>query len=908
MTRIFPLFLPSALGVSAKINLNHSLNTTFLAIPLSEFHHRHFFIRRHNHLKCTCNDLQYETLKTLEWDRLCTHLTPFTSTSMGQSAAQTASIPMGRTLEESRGLLDQTTAVLELSGQLDFSGIDNVSDIVRSAASGEVLSIGELCAVKRTLRSARRLLEQVEELCPGNRSHPLLDILRKCNFLVELEQKIEFCIDSSLSVVLDRASDDLKFIRSERRKNMDDLDSLMRSVSLKIFQAGGIDRPLVTNRRSRMCVAIKASHRSLLPEGVVLNVSSSGATYFMEPREAVDLNNMEVMLSNSEKDEERAILSLLSSELGKSAEDVNFLLKRIEDLDLAVARAGYAKWLNAVCPSLNSVTKDDDLLVDIEAVQHPLLLEQSLGSLKDVRGPNLGMSDDLDHKDGIMHFKDLPNVVDNLPVPINIKIRRGANVVIISGPNAGGKTASMKTLGLVSLMAKAGFYLPSKSRPKLPWFDIVLADVGDHQSLEQSLSTFSGHILRICKILDMVSKDSLVLIDEIGSGTDPSEGMALSASILQYIKDKVGLAVVTTHYADLSRLKEMDTRFENAAMEFSLDTLQPTYQVLWGCAGESNALRIARRIGFDDKVIDRAESWLERLMPEKQAQRKGLLYQSLLEERNRMESRARHAASLHSDVMDLYREIEGEARDLGWRQKALIAKETQQIEQELEAIKSQIENVVNEFENQLRSVDIDQYGSIIKKAELEIASLVSNHSPIIDRVSGETEGPQTFQPGDQVRVKRLGGKLATVVEVSEEDGTVVIQYGKVRSRVEKSGIQAVNEEIAVTSRSQMKNQARVSGNVRIMNTGKEREQSYGPMIRTSKNTVDLRGMKVEDASRELDMAIAAWEPHSLLFVVHGMGTGVLKERVIEIMKNHPRIVKFEQESPMNYGCTVAFIK
>ncbi|KAH9614739.1 hypothetical protein KSS87_002880 [Heliosperma pusillum] len=835
-------------------------HTPFITTTTTFHHRRLFFIRSTNHrnftVKNSRDDLESETLKTLEWNRLCTHLSPFTSTSMARSAVLSGSIPMGRTLDESRLLLTQTTAALDLPCHLDFGGIDDVSGIVETAAAGQVLSIGELCLVKRTLRSARRLLEQLEGVSSAQRSHPLLEVLRNCNFLVELEQKIEFCVDCSLSIVLDRASDDLKFYRSERRKNMDDLDSLMKSISQKIFQAGGIDRPLVTNRRSRMCVAIKASHRSLLPDGVVLNVSSSGATYFMEPREAVDLNNMEVMLSNSEKDEERVILSMLASELGKSAEKVNDLLSKIQDVDLAVARAGYAKWLDAVCPILNPVTEDGALLVDIEGVQHPLLLEQSLGSSKD-----------FDHKASITRIRELPNEVHDFPVPINIKIRRGANVVIISGPNAGGKTASMKTLGLVSLMAKAATVLML----------ITLFSRFSIKSLEQSLSTFSGHILRICKILDVVSKDSLVLIDEIGSGTDPSEGVALSASILQYIKDRVSLAVVTTHYADLSRLQEMDARFENAAMEFSLDTLQPTYQVLWGCAGESNALRIARRIGFDNKVIDRAESWLERLMPEKQAQRKGQLYQSLLEERNRMESRAKEAALLHSDVMDLYHEIKGEAHDLDWRQKALIAKETQQVEKELELVESQIKNVVKEFENQLRIVDIDQYGSLVKKAELEIASLVASHSPIINRVSGETECMKTLEPGDQVYVKRLGGKLATVVEVCEDDGTVLIQYGKVRIRVEKSGIKAINEDVAVSSHQRIKKKASVSGNIKLMNGKKEGEQSYGPMIRTSKNTVDLRGMKAEDASRELNMAITAWEPYSVLFVVHGMGTGVIKE-------------------------------
>ncbi|XP_021726437.1 uncharacterized protein LOC110693606 [Chenopodium quinoa] len=873
--------------------------------------------RHHNHRKLSCqlslssnsDELQRKTLETLEWNRLCNHLSPFVSTTMGLSLAQNGSIPMGRTLDESQRLLAQTTAALGLHSPLDFSGVDDVSAVVEMAASGELLSIGELCSVKRTLRSAKRLFEQLLEISTDDdgRSYPLLEILQNCNFLVELEQKMEYCVDCKLSVVLDRASDDLKFIRSERKKNMDALDSLLRSVSHKVFQAGGIDKAVVTNRRSRMCVGIKASHRSLLPGGVVLDISSSGATYFMEPKEAVDLNNMEVWLANSEKDEERAILSMLASELGKSAAAVNDLLDKIREIDLAVARAGYANWLDAKCPVLYSVTNDDAFLVDVVGIRHPLLLEPCMGSLKDISGPKSGNSENLNEEAGIKFFKELPDEVYKLPVPIDIRIGHKTNVVIISGPNAGGKTASMKTLGLVSLMSKAGLYLPAKSIPKLPWFDLVLADIGDHQSLEQSLSTFSGHILRIGKILEVASKDSLVLIDEIGSGTDPSEGVALSSSILQFLKDRVSLAVVTTHYADLSRLKDMDDRFENAAMEFSLDTLQPTFQVLWGSSGESNALRIARRIGFDDKIIDHAESWLERLMPEKQAQRKGLLYQSLLEERNRMGERARLAASLHSDVMDLYHEIEAETQDLEWREKALIAKETQQVEEELDLVKSKLEAVVQEFENQLIIADIDQYGSLVKKAESTIGTLVESHRPMLDRVSEDLEVMHTPQPGEQVLVKRLGGKLASVVEVSEDDETVLIQHGKVRFRVDKSGIQPT-VGIAADARSFVKKQGRMPGTLNYLGGKKDEELSYGAAVQTSKNTLDLRGMRAEEASHTLSMAIAARESHSLLFIIHGMGTGILKECVIEMLKNHPRIEKFEQESPMNYGCTVAYIK
>ncbi|XP_057949259.1 uncharacterized protein LOC131144570 isoform X4 [Malania oleifera] len=602
--------------------------------------------------------LQYDTLKSLEWGSVCKQVAAFTSTSMGSAVARNGSLPLGRTPDESRILLEQTTAAMLLPRPLDFSGLEDVSEIVDSSVSGESIRISEICMVKRTLEAARGLLQQLEDVAledeSSERFSPLLDILRNCNPLMQLEQKIGFCIDCNFFMILDRASEELELIRSERKRNMENLDSLLKRVSAQIFQAGAIDRPLVTKRRSRMCVGVRASHRSLLPDGVVLNVSSSGVTYFIEPEEAVELNNMEVRLSDSEKAEELALLSFLTSEIAEAEMEIKYLLDRVLEVDLALAKAAHARWVNGVCPILclercegfesnRNDSNDYSLLVDIEGIQHPLLLESSLRSLSD-KGNSVTISERL-------------SGVANFPIPIDIRIGCGTKVVVISGPNTGGKTASMKTLGLASLMLKAGMYVPAKKCPKIPWFDLVLSDIGDQQSLEQNLSTFSGHISRICKILEVASKESLVLIDEIGCGTDPSEGVALSASILHYLKDRVKLAVVTTHYADLTRLKEKDARFENAAMEFSMETLQPTYQLLWGSVGDSNALNIAKSIGFDSKIIERAKMWIEKLMPEKQQERKSLLYQSLVQERNRLETQARAAAALHSEIMDLYHEI-----------------------------------------------------------------------------------------------------------------------------------------------------------------------------------------------------------------------------------------------------------
>lgn len=304
---------------------------------------------------------------------------------------------------------------------------------------------------------------------------------------MELEQKIGFCIDCNLSIILHRASEDLEIIRAERKRNMENLDFLLKEEAARIFQAGGIDKPLITKRRSRMCVGIRASHKYLLPDGVLLNVSSSGATYFMEPKEAVELNNMEVRLSNSEKAEEIAILSLLTSEIAKSEIEIKYLMDRVLEVDLAFARAGYAQWINGVCPILSSQNHEDfsssandcSLSVNIESIQHPLLLGSSLRSLS--ADASNSSPAKLDLANGVMTTGTLSNGISDFPIPVDIKVEHGTRVVVISGPNTGGKTASMKTLGLASLMSKAGMYLPAKNNPRLPWFGLILADIGDHQ-------------------------------------------------------------------------------------------------------------------------------------------------------------------------------------------------------------------------------------------------------------------------------------------------------------------------------------------------------------------------------------------------------------------------------------------
>lgn len=430
------------------------------------------------------------------------------------------------------------------------------------------------------------------------------------------------------------------------------------------------------------------------------------------------------------------------------------------------------------------------------------------------------------------------------------------------------------------------------------------------KSLEHSLSTFSGHISRLRKIVEMVSKDSLVLIDEIGSGTDPAEGVALSTSILKYLASRVNLAIVTTHYADLSRLQSVDNRFENAAMEFCVETLQPTYRILWGSTGNSNALSIAKSIGFDQKVLDRAQEWVEKLLPDKQKERQGLLYDSLVDEKELLESQANEAASVLSQVEGLYNEIRFEADDLESRVAALRARETQKVQQELKAVKYRMDTIIKNFEAQLKNSKLEQYNSLMRKAEAATASVVAAHQPSEIAFDDDDENRISFVPqvGDKVYVQGLGGgTMATVVETLGEDESCMVQYGKIKVRVKRSRIKLVQRGInnEATTSSSVKAKGRTPKQKRSATTT---DVSFGPVVQTSKNTVDLRGKRVSEAAFELRMAVDACRSYQVLFVVHGMGTGAVKDCAIDVLRKHPRVARFEDESPLNYGCTIAYIQ
>ncbi|MFM2159004.1 MAG: hypothetical protein RLZZ124_1478, partial [Cyanobacteriota bacterium] len=539
-------------------------------------------------------DIQAEALELLEWPRLAQQVAGFASTGRGRDLCR--SLPLGPSREHSLTLLAETTELLALDGLaeggLTFQGVADLGRTLQLCAKGGIAPAEDLLAVATTLAAARRLRRQIDDPQLRPVTSALVAELRT---LPELEQRLRFCIEEG-GRVADRASPPLAelrrqiaAVRTERRDRLNDL--LRRHASL-------LQDSVVAERNGRPVLAVKAGAAGQLP-GLVHDSSASGSTVFIEPQAVIPLGNRLRQLEGEEREAEQAVLLELSGLVGGEAATLDHLQQVLIRLDAGLARARYGAWLGAVRPELEA---DPQAPLQLQGLRHPLLLWQ--------------------------HRREGGRPV----VPVDVQVSRELRVVAITGPNTGGKTVTLKSVGLAALMARAGLFLPCTGTPRLPWCAQVLADIGDEQSLQQNLSTFSGHVRRIARILAVLPGEarspadrddgggesgrahpggaSLVLLDEVGAGTDPTEGTALAIALLRQLADRARLTIATTHFGELKALKYDDPRFENASVAFDVETLSPTYHLQWGIPGRSNALAIASRLGLDGGVLAEADALL----------------------------------------------------------------------------------------------------------------------------------------------------------------------------------------------------------------------------------------------------------------------------------------------------------
>ncbi|MHC5723261.1 MAG: endonuclease MutS2 [Nostoc sp.] len=844
--------------------------------------------------------IQSETLELLEWHRLCRHLATFAATKLGATAARHLKIPDTQT--ESEQLLEQTKEVYQLETRmttgLSFEGIQDIGDSLERAERSGVLTGDELLAIATTLagaRNLRRVIDNQDDL-------PILtDLVADLRTYPELEQEIHRCIDERAQVT-DRASQKLGEIRTDLRR----LRSQITQKLQNILQAksGAVQEQLITQRSDRFVIPVKAPQKDAIP-GIVHDTSTSGATLYIEPNSVVPLGNQLRQIIRREQAEEETVRRVLTELVAAVKPDLERLLAIATTLDLATARSRYSYWLGANPPRF--IDRKDNEIITLRNLRHPLLVWQQ------------------------QHEQGQP------VVPVNLLISPQIRVVTITGPNTGGKTVTLKTLGLAALMAKVGLFVPAREPVEIPWFDQVLADIGDEQSLQQSLSTFSGHIRRISRILEALGSrgdggdegdggdggesksnasypilrqrsvqvphtslreaaptatlstsapcpmpNSLVLLDEVGAGTDPVEGSALAIALLQYLANHAQLTIATTHFGELKALKYEDERFENASVEFDESTLSPTYRLLWGIPGRSNALTIALRLGLKPEVVEQAKTQVGEATDEVNQVIAGLEAQ-----RRRQETKAAEAQSLLQQAERLYKEVSAKAASLEERESSLRASQEVAVQQAIAQAKGEIAQVIRRLQ---KGTPTAQEAQQATNALNQIGQQYQPVTPVKPKAG--------FMPkvGDRLRVPKLG-QTADVITAPNEDGELSVRFGLMKMTVKLEDVESLDGQKAEPVVKPKPAPAAVIP-----------PPPSVPEIRTSQNTIDLRGKRVADAEYILDKAIS--EATGPVWIIHGYGTGKLRQGVHAFLQHHSRVNNYEpaEQADGGTGITIAHIK
>ena len=618
-------------------------------------------------------------------------------------------------------------------------------------------------------------------------------------------------------------------------------------------QGGALQETIITQRSDRFVLPVKAPQKDAVP-GVVHDVSTSGATLYVEPHSIVDNGNKRRALRKEEEVESEAIRQQLTYQVAEVLPALEHLVITVVKLDLAAARASYGQWMEGNAPRFVESPEQ----ITLRQLKHPLLLWQQK--------------------------KEKSSEV----VPTDLVIRPELRVVAITGPNTGGKTVTLKTLGLTALMAKVGMFIPAKEPVELPWFDTVLADIGDEQSIEQSLSTFSGHVKRIGRILDEIeeSSNALVLLDEVGAGTDPSEGSALAIALLKHLADRARLTVATTHYGELKSLKYEDERFENASVEFDDVRLVPTYRLLWGIPGRSNALSIAERLGMKAAVLEQAKRQMGGASEDVNHVIEGLEAQ-----RQRQERRAQEAEKLVAKAEKFYKEVEARAQSLRDREENLKRQQEKAVSTALLHARAEVAQVIRELQQGGKT------GQDAQKASEALDRIEEKRLPTGKHPAKVKSAGRGYRPkvGDRVRLSSLGNQLADVLEEPDEDGKVSVRFGIMKMTVDVTDIESLKGEKAEPPEEKPRKQPPAPP-----------PPLEAPMLKTESNTVDLRGMRVAEAESAIEEAIA--RAKGPLWFVHGHGTGKLRHGVHEYLKQHPQVQSFEAAEQVDGGKGVTVAK
>jgi DNA mismatch repair protein MutS2 len=788
-----------------------------------------------------------KTLKTLEYDKILERLATYTA--FGASKEKTLELRPVTDLRTARRFLAETSEarlLLETEPSTTIGGARDVRVQVEGASRGVVLVPGELLDVKATLISARSLGRQFER---AEVTYPYLaEIALNFPGPMGLVDAITRTV-SDRGEILDSASQKLGQIRSELRVAHDRLLTRMQRLLNNNKIAPYLQESLVTQREGRYVLPVRADAKGRV-KAVVHDVSSSGATLFVEPLQVVDLNNTWRELQVAERDEERRILAELSDKIGEHANEIIAAVETLAELDLVFAKAKYADALKATEPVLKEFTPtkkgpNPGLTMRLWQARHPLLDPETV-------------------------------------VPVDVDVDVGTYVLLITGPNTGGKTVTLKNVGLLACMAQAGLHIPVQPGSEISLFQAIYADIGDEQSIEQSLSTFSGHITNIIHILDKADQRSLVLLDELGAGTDPQEGAALAQALLTFLIERGISTLVATHYPELKAYAHATPGVVNASMEFDLETLRPTYRLTVGLPGRSNALAIAQRLGLRKDIVESAR---KRIDPTE------LKAEDLLDEIHRQRDLTRNARTAAETAQT---QVEGLREELAERLEGIederlevLTNVQEETQAELEALREEIRKARKQLAQARQPLET------IQQVEEQVKEIEETAEIPVERRQVAEELPQTLKRairlGDRVRLRSLD-KDGVVTSLGEEEAE--IQIGNLRVRVELYDLDLVG------------------GKVEAKTTEEIRDASSF-LVESPGVELSLRGMAVDEAlealGHYLDRAYVAGLPY--VRIVHGKGTGKLRAAVRRELKKNSQIERFDAggHTEGGDGVTVAFL-
>lgn len=795
-----------------------------------------------------------KTLVTLEYPKILERLAGYCSFSASADKARafapTTDIELAR---QRQGETREAITLLSTHSDLTIGGARDIREVVDLANHGGVLTPADLLDIKSTLIAARTLNRLFERV--GGTYTYLYNIAIQMPLPLGLIDGITRAI-SERAEILDSASDKLASIRRELRIVHDRLLSKMQRMVGDPRNAPYLQEALVTQRDGRYVLPLRSEFKGRI-KSIVHDQSSSGATLFVEPLAVVELNNQYRELQLAERDEERRILADLSQQVGRQSAELLGTVDTIAELDLAFARAKYADDLDAVEPALHPLAEKPDssgsghpgTVIRLYQARHPLLDPASV-------------------------------------VPIDFELDPQTYALVITGPNTGGKTVTLKTVGLLALMAQSGMHVPAHSGSEISVFQAIYADIGDEQSIEQSLSTFSGHITNIIHILESADRRSLVILDELGAGTDPQEGAALARALLSHLLSRGITTLVTTHHPELKAYAHATPGVVNASVEFDLETLRPTYRLTIGLPGRSNALAIAKRLGMPEPIVDEARAELnptdlraEDLLDEIHRQR-DLARQA----RGAAEASRHQAEAIQAELAERLEQIEDERRDLLEKARLQAEAELQETQEELRSVRRalararQPAEAIQPLEEQVRAVE----DKIETPVERRLAPL---NDPLLRRA---------IRLGDKVHLRTLNAQ-GVVTALGEEEAEVQVGVLRVRTRLGDLSLSRSTPEPADRPTRSEPTPARSI------------EFPASPGLE-----LDLRGQRADDAQsaleRYLDAAYLAGLPW--VRIIHGKGTGKLRDIVRQALQGHPQVRSFQPggENEGGEGVTVVNLR